>query len=128
MTSSPSELESIKGTSYMYTVFDTISGRFHADCVCANDTLAVRETLSTLRVPLKDSELYCIGEVQYDFKTEDKELVFGHHVKLTPMTPRKVPWSCYKFPETLADSLAPLGLSPDEVKVVVSRSQKKEDK
>lgn len=73
-----------------------------------NDGLAVRSILSTLRVPLKDTQCICLGTFDTDkgFVSFEKDL-------------RIVDWSCYKFPETVAESLAPLNLTSDELSEVL---------
>lgn len=104
-----------------YLVYDKVSCSFDHGFSSASDFLAVRSVLSTLDVPIKDSILFCIGSFKADFDPETLEIDF-ECVTLSMLDFwRVVPWSSYKFPETPADALAPLGLSPDEVKAIANR-------
>ena len=73
-----------------------------------NDTLAVRDVLKTLRYPLKDTELYCLGSFFRHFEENQTEIPFSCCDVSLLSKCRYVPWSCYKFPETVAEALSPL--------------------
>lgn len=92
----------------IYCVYDKLSGLLVHMCLAENDTLAVRNTLSTLRFPLKDTELYCIGTFGRSFEENQTEIPFSSCDATFLNKCRFVPWSCYKFPETVAEALSPL--------------------
>ena len=92
----------------IYCVYDKLSGLLVYMCLAENDTLAVRNTLSTLRFPLKDTELYCIGSFSRSFEENQTEIPFSSCETSFLKKCRFVPWSCYKFPETVAEALSPL--------------------
>lgn len=85
------------------------------------DILAVDRSASALirtyypsivnRTPLKDLDIYELGEID------------GLEVKLHKK-PILHSWSEYKFPETKADALAPLGLNPSEVAQIFNEKEK----
>lgn len=60
------------------------------------------------RKPLKDIEIYELGEIE--------DISINLYKK-----PVKHDWSEYKFPETRAEALAPLGLSPAEVQQIFDK-------
>lgn len=93
----------------LYGAWDNLSHNYLEFTVTPqNDGLAVRQILSSLRVPLKDSQLICIGsfDSEIGFHSFDKDI-------------RVVDWSCYKFPETVADALSPLSLSDSELSEII---------
>lgn len=92
----------------IYVVYDKLSGLLNYMSLAENDTLAVRNVLSTLRFPLKDSELYCIGSFNRFFEENQLEIPFSSCDVHFLDKCRFVPWSCYKFPETVAEALEPL--------------------
>lgn len=96
----------------VYLVFDKVSGDVPFLFKSSNDGLAVRTALLSLRCPIRDCALYCVGSLTRslvdslnDFDLEYNDL-------------RLIPWSCYKLPFDKAESIAPLGLSPEEVKQI----------
>ena len=105
----------------LYCVFDKLSGTFHHFTVASNDGLAVRDILLTLSCPLKDNICLKLGKFDKAFPSDAQEVslldcdfqVFSGFVE--------VPWNSYKFPETVAQALAPLGVSPDEAKDIARR-------
>lgn len=108
----------------IYCVFDKVSGHLSEFGVYQNDGLAVRSILLTYRVPLKDSDVLCLGEYKVDVSKSDFSF---NDVKLDfYKKPVLVPWSAYKFPEDLAEALAPLDLSPDEISEI-SRAKIKDE-
>lgn len=119
-----------KSKCFVYAVYDKYFGSFSSMFVAENDALACRLAFTSLRVPLKDSDLYCLG----DFV---RTIPFGEHGKIDPIpfsldlnwysSPRFVSWDNYRLPETIADAVAPLGLSPDEV-AELTRKQIEESK
>lgn len=92
----------------IYVVYDKLSGFLKYMYLAENDTLAVRDVLSTLRFPLKDTELYCIGTFNRSFEDNQLEIPFSSCDASFLDKCRYVPWNCYKFPETVAEALAPL--------------------
>lgn len=109
----------------LYIVYDKVSCSFNHGFSCGSDYLAIRSVLSTLQVPIKDSILFCIGSFSADFDSESSEIGFECVVSSILKNWRVVPWSMYKFPETPAEALRPLGLTPDEVKDIVNQKIKK---
>ena len=99
----------------LYALFDKVSGTVTNTFIALNDGLAVRETLLTLRVPIRDSQIYQIGTFVQNLD-KDKISVFdlSCHFSVNPNY-RLVSWDSYRFPENVAEALAPLGCSPDEV-------------
>lgn len=94
----------------LYGAWDNLSHTYIEFTVTPqNDGLAVRQILSSLRVPLKDSQLICLGsfDSEVGFHSFEKDI-------------RVVDWSCYKFPETVAEALSPLALSDSELSEIVS--------
>lgn len=94
----------------LYFVHDRI-----ADCPvlffsCQSDGLACRRALLSLRVPLRDCDLYRIGTVDGKVVKTSKSVL--------------VDWSQYRFPETLAEAYAPLKLTPEEMNEVISAREK----
>lgn len=95
----------------IYVVYDKLSGFLKHMYLAENDTLAVRDVLSTLRFPLKDTELYCIGTFDRSFDENQLEIPFASCDVTFLDKCRFVPWSCYKFPENIGEALAPLDCS-----------------
>lgn len=110
----------------LYALYDKVSGTLTNTFVSTNDGLAVRETLLSLRVPIRDSEIYQIGTFTQELDN-DKASFFelSCHFK-TITVPRLVSWDSYKFPENVAEALAPLGCSPDEVAEIAKNKIKSE--
>lgn len=98
----------MKTNHNIYVVYDKLSGFLKYMYLAENDTLAVRDVLSTLRFPLKDTELYCIGTFKRFFEENQLEIPFSSCDATFLEKIRFVPWSCYKFPETVAEALEPL--------------------
>ena len=48
----------------LYVVFDKVSGSVVSTHIFANDGLAVRQVLLSLRCPIRDTEIYQIGNFQ----------------------------------------------------------------
>lgn len=89
----------------LYGAYDNLARNFITFTVTPkNDGLAVRNVLSTLRVPLKDTQLVTLGDFDSDV---------GFHSFKSSI--RSIDWSVYKFPENVADALSPLGLSESEL-------------
>lgn len=100
----------------VYMVYDKVAnypiGFFIANC----DGEACRKAMLSLRVPLRDSTLFQIGYFETGFLTPN----FSSLKKM-----RKVDWSCYSLPETVAEAIAPLGASPEEIREIVESVAKK---
>ena len=119
----------MKIKSKHYIVFDKVSGQIILSLTSQNDTLAVRDSLMTMRVPLKDCELYQVADIVSDFDSHSNEIKFGFDFKYNSLSsPRFVSWSCYKFPESPAEALAPLGLSNEELNQLVSNEVKNDSR
>ena len=104
-----------------YIVYDKITCTFGHGISAPSDNVAARTILSTLEVPIKDTILFCFGSFSADYDLNNLEIGFENvDVKILSRM-RPIPWTVYKFPESVADSLAPLGLSPDEVKDIANK-------
>lgn len=100
---------------YLYCVLDHVSGELREFTVATSDGLAVRRILSTLRVPLKDCTCYCVGEIARTFN-ESQQFIDVSNINFAGYDSfRLVDWSCYRFPESKAESLAPLGVDISEL-------------
>nr|CAI9751025.1 hypothetical protein YJOPZNRJ_YJOPZNRJ_CDS_0002 [Microvirus sp.] len=97
-----------------YYTYDLVSHSpifyFTASC----DGVAVRAALPALRTPLRDVELRCVGPINDDGLPEN----FSSY--------GVVSWDAYKFPETKAEAVAPLNLSPSEIEKMENESKKVE--
>lgn len=112
-----------------YTVFDKISGNFIAFTIANCDGAASRYFIRLLPVDrFDDYEIYRCGEYKLSAPPSDvnQEMELGDNVTLS-MFPEShwvfVPWSAWRRPETKAELLAPLGLSPDETAQIVATKQ-----
>lgn len=110
-------------SSNYYVVFDKIAGHFIFGFEESNDTLAVRSALLSLRCPLRDTALYCLGSCSRSADTSLKEFQFGVDFSFSSCTPRLVPWNCYKLPETPAESLKELGLTSSELSEIIKKGE-----
>lgn len=115
---------------YAYGQFDRITGNIKYMHLAPNDSQAVLNLLQSTIIPLTQSDLLRLGEletmippvkpdesIELDFKDI---LEFNWYKK-----PVKVNWDCVKLPESPADSLAPLGLSAEETAEIVKQQQQK---
>lgn len=111
----------------LYGVFDKVSGVVGHFVLATSDGLAVREILLTLQVPLKDTVCLCFGTLNKHYSDLDMESVNLDWSKcLTFFSAiREVSWSSYKFPADVAEALAPLNASPDEIRAIMEAQQKK---
>ena len=102
----------------LYAVFDKLSGHITQFFTRSSDAIAVRDVIYTLRYPLKDTVLLKI--VDYVLTVPASEPVDDvlDCFDFAVLNPKVVPWDSYKVPETIAEALAPLGLSPEEVKKI----------
>ena len=111
----------------LYCVFDKLSGTFHHFTVAANDGLAVRNILLTLTCPLKDNVCLKLGRFEKAFPSDSQEVSLLDCDFTAFEDFQEVSWSSYRFPENVAEALAPLGLSPDEVKEIARRKISESD-
>lgn len=107
----------MKVVEKLYCVLDHVSGELREFTVATSDGLAVRRILMTLRVPIKDNDVFCLGEIHRDF-SESAILIDSSCISTKLDEFRQVPWSSYRFPEDKAEAFAPLGLTPDELSEV----------
>ena len=98
---------------FVYMAYDYVSHYPIFFFVARNDSEAVRKAMLSLRVPLKDSSIYQLGCFNPDL-----DIANFKPLKIL----RLVPWSSYKLPENMADALAPLGASPDEIQEIIKNS------
>lgn len=101
----------------LYCVYDKVSKHLSHFGLYTSDGLACRSILSTLQVPLKDTQLYRISECEQNIDTESSDLHDVYSFSVFEFIP--VDWSCYKFPENVAEALSPLNLSNDELKEII---------
>lgn len=101
-----------------YALFDKVSGHVTSTFIATNDGIAVRDTLLSLRVPIRDSEIYQIGTFVQDFDTGNVGFFESSCHFDVLNVPRLVSWESYKFPENVAEAVAPLGCTPDEVREI----------
>lgn len=111
---SPSEMTI---TESLYCSFDILSGTFSNFVMATSDGLAARRILLTLRVPIKDNLLVCLGKIT---KTLNKNLdtVDLRQFAFENESFRVCDWKSYRFPENVAEALAPLGLTDEELKTI----------
>lgn len=107
-----------------YVVFDKLAGNFYCYVNAPNDSLAIREALSTLRVPIRDTNLYCYGHIVRNIPFNKQNIELGSDVVFTPSEFRLVPWSSYKFPETVAESLEELHMSKEDMEQYIQSVNK----
>ena len=111
--------------SFLYGVLDVLSGQLHHFVVCPNDGLAVRTILLSLQVPLKDNVLYRFCDIDTPFAsptvTPEYDISQFNFSKVKPV---KVDWSAYRFPVDVAEAVAPLGCSPDEIRQITLNHQR----
>lgn len=104
----------------LYAVFDKTSGFLHEFTLATNDAMAARNVLLTLRVPLKDSELIFLGVYSADIPDNCKQgsLSFDLNASFNLSSSHLVPWSVYKFPDSVSEAVAPLDCTLDEVREI----------
>lgn len=102
----------------LYCVFDKLSGTFHHFTTATSDGLAVRNILLTLTCPLKDNVCLKLGRFDKIFAADTQEISLSDCSFLPCGDFQIVDWSVYKFPNDVAEALAPLGCSPDEIKEI----------
>ena len=95
--------------SYLYAAFDTLTGRFHD--IVQGDTPAhgIRNLLLSMKVPLKDTELYCLGEITSDYPDDIEKVPISSLDIVYYPKPKLCSWKNYSLPETVADAISPLG-------------------
>lgn len=107
--------------SSLYAVFDKSAGILREFTVGVTAGNACRDILLTLRVPLNDSELVKLGDFVRDVPVTSPagSLRYGVNLRFIPCDkPEIIPWTVYKFPENVADAVAPLGCTPEEVREI----------
>lgn len=112
----------------LYCVFDKVSGTLSHFVSATSDGLAVRQILLTLEVPLHDTVCLCFGTLEKsysDFDMSSVNLDWSKILCFNFCDVREVSWSCYKFPADLAEALAPLGASSDEINAIMRAQQEK---
>ena len=102
----------------LYAVFDKLSGHITQFFTRSSDAIAVRDIIFTLRYPLKDTVLLKFGDYEITVPASDPVQNVLDCFSKFEWNLKIVPWDSYKLPETTAEALAPLGLSPEEVKKI----------
>lgn len=111
-------MNTVDSVDKLYGIFDKLAGRYVQFFSRPSDALAVRDSLYTLRFSLNDSELICFGDIKLTVPTDVEDIHAPEVTFFTSSLPRLVPWDSYKFPETVGEALAPLGLSDEEIKEI----------
>ena len=93
----------------IYAAFDTLSGRILDMVQADSDSHAVRELLLSMKVPLRDTDVYCLGTVNSQYPNDIPKVSFSSLTFSWFDKPVQVPWSAYSFPESLAEAISPLG-------------------
>lgn len=102
----------------LYALYDKVSDTLVETFIAQSDGVAVRNTLLTLRIPIRDNEIYHIGTISRSIEM-DKISTFASTTSFSFLSsPRLVSWESYKFPENIADAVAPLGCSADEIREI----------
>lgn len=101
-----------------YALYDKVSDHVLSTFVATNDGVAVRDVLLSLRVPIRDSEIYQIGTFTHEANPDGSSSFTLSCSFQTLPAPRLVSWDSYKFPENVAEAVAPLGCTPDEVREI----------
>lgn len=92
--------------SYLYCLYDKVAKRYSHFMVADSDGMYVREMVAhrvAFPMHFDDFTPLCLGDLDDHFDDV-----------------RDVDWSCWRYPDTEDDLLAPLGLSPDEKKEIVA--------
>lgn len=112
----PKQNEHVTKKRYIFASYDRLLGDFTEFTVADSAGQAARSLLLTLRVPVKDCDLYCIGEYVSDIPTEVTVVPINCLSFKYYSTPKIYPWSVYHFPESVAEAMSPLGATPEEIK------------
>lgn len=117
-----------KTMSYLYCLFDKVTGNCLYYSESENDGSYVRKLIQCTTIPFTQSIPLCLGSVVRGVKQFDPsdvtyfdwfDTVSYDFYKI----PRQVDWSSCKLPEGKAEAIAPLGLSADEVAEITRRAQ-----
>ena len=100
----------------LYAVLDNLTGQYSEFTIAPNAGVAARNILLTLRVPLKDTQLVCLGNITSDYPN-DCQSITHDYVKFQSVD-TVYDWSVYRFPENIAEAISPLGCTPDEVREI----------
>lgn len=111
----------------LYCVFDKLSGTFHHFTTATSDGLAVRNILLTLTCPLKDNVCLKLGRFNKVFQSDAQEISLLDCAFTAFDDFKIVDWSVYKFPNDVAEALAPLGCTPDELKEITRQKISESD-
>lgn len=101
--------------THLYCLRDKLSNRLSHFSLCESPEMYVREMVAhrvAFPMTFDDYEILDYG------KASD---VLGSPVNI-------VPWTLWRFPETKAELLKPLGLTPDEIDETVEASDKLDEK
>lgn len=116
---------------YLYCQFNRFTGETLYYHLASNPVKAILNILNTTTVPLTMSDLLCLGKVTCTAPMSDNDDGSVNPLSLDNLSfefyskPKIIPWSACKLPEDEAASLAPLGLSADETKLIVESQLKK---
>lgn len=118
---------------HMYLVFDTISGNIPCTCFASSAGEACRQFIKFLPADrFDDYQIYCVGDYELETPPVKKDVDVNHRLSVGKevtlfMYPEiewiPIPWSSWRRPESEAELLAPLGLSPGETANIVASKQ-----
>lgn len=121
--------DKIETHSYLYCQYDKTTGSTLYYQVADNDSRAILNLIHTTIIPLTQSVLLRLGEVHSVLPRHEKGDIPNLDFKDTLFytfydKPELVEWSACRFPESKADSLAPLGLSPEDTNELIRENEK----
>lgn len=108
----------------LYALYDKVSDTVVDTFIAQSDGVAVRNTLLTLRVPIRDSEIFQIGTMSRFVQNDKLSIDFESSTDFEFVKPRYVSWESYRFPENVSEAVAPLGCTPDEVREITKNKIK----
>lgn len=105
----------------LYCLYDKVACRYSHFCLANSDGEYVREMIAhRVSFPLNFEDTVCLCLGSLDFGEFDSYFSSSNFA-FDSSSARVVPWSSWKQPESVADTLVPLGLGTEET-VVAARS------
>lgn len=109
----------------LYALYDKVAKRCSHFMLAQNDAMYVRELVAhRVAFPLNFSDTVpvCLGTL--DFGNIDDISFSENDFDFDPATAHFVSWTSWKYPESPADLLAPLGVSAEEARQISERKIK----
>lgn len=100
---------------FIFAAYDRFLGDYVHLVTADSAGLAARSLLLSLKVPVKDCDLFCIGEYRSDIPTDLTTVPISCLKFKYYSSPKAYPWSVYHLPESVAEAMAPLGATPEEI-------------